>query len=477
MLSIRPTQISSASQKIIALVAVAATTLCASATAQSKANQSGIDLSVRFPKNEQIQVVSELEHEGAVVLAVGADMSKRKVQTLPMKVSADLEYAQRVTGPNQVVRYFKTAKAEIKLANGTTRPQLSKNNRLIIARLKKGSYKRVEMASITETLQQEEHELLQTLADPLTLESLIEKDDAVIGESWKPSDLALAKFLNIDRIKASSTKLQLKTVENGVARVYISGEVSANQNDVLTNISLAGYLKIDVKNHQVLSLKLSTDEKRPAGQISPGFQGRTRVDQSFTHGVTIDELSNSSLATAMRSNKVQQRLKFVSNRGMYQINFDPRWKLIAGEDDSAIMRFIDQGDLLTQCNVVLLPRRAANQPLTLKQYKTEIAKVIEADENALVVKAGDETTATGLKALRVIVSGEEDGLPVNWIYYHVASKDGRQITFVFSLAESVAGRVTGAAQQLVDEFRFLRVPEKVARKTNQYRSPAKKTNR
>jgi len=249
MLSIRPTQISSASRKIFAYVAVVATTFCSAATAQTTANLGAVDLSIQFPKNEQTQVVSELEHEGDVILATGADMSKRKVQALPMKVSADLDYTQRVTGKNQVVRYFKTAKAEIKLAKGVTRPQLSKNNRLVIARLKNSPYKLVEMASISETLKQEEHELLQTLADPLTLGSLIAKNNVSIGDSWKPDDLALAKFLNIDRIKASSTKLRLKAIEKGVARVYISGEVSANQNDVLTKISLAGYLMIDVKKH------------------------------------------------------------------------------------------------------------------------------------------------------------------------------------------------------------------------------------
>jgi len=208
-----------------------------------------------------------------------------------------------------------------------------------------------------------------------------------------------------------------------------------------------------LRTKQVQSVKLSTDERCPPGQITPGFEGRTRVDISFTHGVENAALSNKALAEAMRSSKVAQRLKFDSERGNYRISYDPRWKLIAGEDDTAIMRFIDKGELLSQCTVVMLPRRAANKPLTLDKYKREIARIIEGDSLAKLVKS--------------------DGLPVNWIYYHLEAKDGRQMTFVFTLAESVADRVLGVADQLVNEFEFLDAQTKVARKpaANVYKSP------
>ena len=47
------------------------------------------------------------------------------------------------------------------------------------------------------------------------------------------------------------------------------------------------------------------------------------------------------------------------------------------------------------------------------------------------------------------------------------------MTFVFTLAESVADRVIGAANQLINEFEFLGGPAKVARKrsSNTYKAP------
>ena len=267
--------------------------------------------------------------------------------------------------------------------------------------------------------------------------------------------------------------MNLKAVKDGKARVYVSGKVTANQYDVTSKISLAGYALIDLKTKQVQSVKLSTEERCPPGQISPGFEGRTRVDVSFKHGVDSPALSNKALAEAMKSSRIAQRLKFESVKGDYRISYDPRWKLIAGESDTAVMRFIDKGELLSQCTVVMLPRRAANQPLTLDKYKREIARVIEGDSNAKLVKANEAQTKTGVKSMNVVVAGEEDGLPVNWIYYHLEAKDGRQMTFVFTLAESVASRVVGLADQLINEFEFLGTKTKVAEKPkkNAYKSP------
>jgi hypothetical protein len=444
-----------------------------SASPQAKAVH---DIAIEFSKDKQVRVAGEYEYEGSVVVVPEATEEKKEQapKALPLRVSARLRYTQRATSRGQAVRYFETAAAKIKLDEGRTNPSLSSDNRLVIARLKDKPMMRVEMASIRDTLSQQEFELIRTSADPLSLPKLFQKKKASVGDKWKPSLDALAKFLNVDRILTTDVKMHLKSVNDGVARVYVSGGVKAQQFDVMKDVKLGGFALIELKSNQVQSVKLSTEEVCPPGQIVPGFEGRTRIDQDFKYGVSAAELANASLAKAMRSAKIQQRLKFESGNGAYRLTYDPRWKLIAGESESAIMRFIDQGDLLTQCTVVMLPRRAANKPLTLEKYKTEIAKVIEEDPNARVVKADQATTENGLTAMSIVVAGVEEELPVNWIYYHVADDRGRQITFVFTLAANVADRVAGAAEQLVGEFEFLDAASKVASRqgnASTYRSP------
>ena len=437
-------------------------------------------ISIDFAKGSQVQISGDYEYEGFVIVIPEAVQTKpgvkpkaQKSKSLPLRVSAKLNYFQRSTGNGQAVRLYDSAVAKINLDTGKTKPELELANRLVIARLKNSPGMRVEMASIKDMLNQKEYELLQTAADPLSLPVLFSKKQAAVGDKWEPNLDALAKFLNVDKIITTDVKMDLKSVKEGEARVYVSGGVTANQYDVTSEITLAGYALIDLETKQVQSVKLSTEERCPPGQISPGFEGRTRVDISFKHGTESPALSNKALAEAMRSSRVAQRLKFESDKGSYRISYDPRWKLIAGESDTAIMRFIDKGELLSQCTIVMLPRRAANEPLTLDKYKREIARVIEADSDAKLIKADEVKTKSGVKAMNVVVASEEDGLPVNWIYYHLEAEDGRQMTFVFTLAESVADRVVGVADQLINEFEFLAVKTKVARKPNSnvYKSP------
>ena len=460
----------------IAIAFASASTCFAGAVPQTKGKSYSIGID--FAKGAQTRVVGEYEYEGEVIVIPEAPETVRKpkpqkAKELPMRVSAKLEYDQRSTGNGQAVRLYDSAVARIRLDTGKTKPELELDNRLVIARLKNKPRMRVEMASIKDMLNQKEYELLQTAADPLSLPMLFSKKKVFVDQKWKPNLNALAKFLNVDKVITSDVKMQLKSVANGKARVYVSGGVTANQYDVTSEISLAGYALIDLSTKQVQAAKLSTEEKTPPGQITPGFEGRTRIDVSFTHGVNNIALSNKALAEAMRSSKVAQRLKYDSDRGNYRISYDPRWKLIAGESDTAIMRFIDKGELLSQCTVVMLPRRAVNEPLELSKYKREIAKMVEKDTKAKLIKANQMKTKTGLKAMSVVVTGEEEGLPVNWIYYHIEAKDGRQMTFVFTLAESVADRVIGAANQLINEFEFLGTPAKVAKKrsSNTYKAP------
>ena len=127
-----------------------------------------------------------------------------------------------------------------------------------------------------------------------------------------------------------------------------------------------------------------------------------------------------------------------------------------------MLRYVDRGDLLAQCNIVDLPARPADNPLKLEQFKTEVAKIIEAEESAKVVDAEELKTNTGLSALRVVVQGVEEKVPVQWIYYHVAAADGRRLTYVFTLEQEIAERFAPADKRLVNATIFKPKPVKSA---------------
>lgn len=422
--------------------------------------QESIDLKVEFPKGQPCRMVCDYVHSGSVL--VEQDDSTGSVMSLPLDVKAKMSYFQRVTNSGQAIRYYENAQAEIKLEKGKTNPTLSQANRLIVARLKPSSGARVEMASINDTLDQTELQLIQNLADPMTLAGVLNKNGIKEGDKWKPSERALAKLLHVHQINESNVQLLLKKADSKLARVYMMGSVNADVDDISTQMEISGIAIVDLKTQMISSFKLGIRETRAPGQIAPGFEGKTKIDLRITPNSSTPHLSNSALARLTQNRKIRQRLKWESQAGRFVVNYDPRWKMITAERDAAVLRFIDKDDILTQCNIVQLPSRPAGNRLSLDTYKKEVAKIVEKDENARFVSGSKVPMPSGYATLRVIVAGEEDGLTVNWFYYHVSAEDGRQVTFVFTLDESVASRVTQLADQMVADIEFLPMPKKVA---------------
>ncbi|MFK7769395.1 MAG: hypothetical protein AB8B55_19385 [Mariniblastus sp.] len=447
-----------------------------SATAQA---QDKIDLAIDFAKSGQSKVTANYEHTGSVI--VTPDDPDEKPRNLPLAVTGKQSYFQRPTSSDQAIRFFEIAEANISLEKGKTTPKLGESNRLVIARLKSKPGRQVELASISGTLDQSELELIQNAGDPLTLGKVFSKSGLKVGDKWDPKAADLAKLLGVHKINKSDVQLLLKKADAQHARVYIMGAVDADVNDVTTSMEISGIAIIDRKKQAVTSFKLGLREVRQPGQIAPGFEGKTKVDLRITYGADSPRLTNASLAKYTKSRKIRQRLKWAPEASDISMTYDPHWKLIAAERDAAILRYIDRGDLLTQCNLVQLPTVAPGKTLSLEQYKTEVGKIVATDKKAKLVKASQVKTESGLKALQVIVSGEEEGLAVNWLYYHVSGNDGRQVTLVFTLAEEVAGKVKPLAEQLVNEFEFKAIAKRPAANkksaARQSQKPAPRTSR
>lgn len=431
-------------------------------TPLANAEEKTFDLNVSISKSQQSRVSANVKHVGDVVVLT--EKKDDPIKFLPLNVAGKINYFQRSTGKNQVLRYYENAKATIKLEKGKSEPVLGPKNRMIIARIKPGAAKQIEMASILDTLTSKELELIDLIADPITIGGLVNKENVKQGDRWSPDDAALAKFLDVRTVTKSKVELLAKKIDSKSARIYIRGNAEAKVDDVETKMALSGILLIDMESNTLSSMKVSVQEERGPGQIAPGFEGKTQIDLRQSSNANSPFLTDEALAKLSRAGRVQQRLAWRSKSGSFDFKYDPNWKMIASEDDTALLRLVDQGRLLAQCNVVLLPKRPANKPLSLKDYKAQVRRIADGDKTAKLEKAFERTTPSGNKAICVIVSGVEEEVPVQWNYYHIGSPDGRQVTCVFTQESKVSDRVAIHANRIVDEFKFGPMPNKVARK-------------
>jgi hypothetical protein len=432
------------------------------------------DLSIQLPKTSQIQVSANISHSGEVVLLEEDEKKEAKLRFLKLDVAGKLNYFQRELGTNQAIRSYDKAEAKIKIEKAETTSKLSAKNDTVIARLKPGAGTNVEIASIKSTLLQSELELIDSPADPLTHAGLLNKKQIKTGDEWTPKSDALAKFLNVRQVTKSDVELHAKKVDADSARLYLKGSLTAEVGDVETEMKVSGIVIVDMKKRLVSTLKMSIEEKRGQGQIAPGFDGQTIIDIRISDNNSTPKLANSQLTQLTQGRKIRQRLLWSSRAGFFEMAYDPRWKMITSDQEAAVLRFLENGTLMAQCNVVLLPKRPADKPITLDGYKQQVRKIVESDKNAKLISATQKTTDNGNTAICVAVSGIEDGVAVQWNYYHVAATDGRQLTFVYTLEKSHQERIKVHAERMVNEFKFVKIPVVATKPASNQRQPIRK---
>lgn len=420
------------------------------------------DIRIAYDAAKVYRIDYQVEHSGNVIVEyVGKD---DETQTLPIEVKSRISFHERFLGTPlkpQAIRYYDLAQANIMLNQKDLSSQLDPENRLIVSRIKTDEGNKYQIASARGMLMQKELELIKNAADPLSYAELFTKSEVALDESWEPSRDSLARFLMVDYVSKSDVQLHLKEVRDGVAKIHIVGRVRAAVDDALTEIALAGIAQIDLNESRVISLRVNLDENRRAAQIAPGYQGRSKIDVQIKYADPIPQLDVDSLKELTKARAIRNLLKWRADNRQFELHYDPAWKLISAEVDAAIFRFVDNGDLLTQCNIVRLASRPADKPLSLKEFEAEVTKVIAKDPNSKVVESKQGLNAHGHQVLRILVSGIEEEVPVNWIYHNVSNQDGRQVTLVFTAEEQVLNRIALPTQQLVDGFRFLSTDEKL----------------
>lgn len=441
------------------------------AIGQANGAAESINIDLEFRPSEQQRIELEFEHEGKIVVRrEESDEDGEKYQRLPMKTTAKLGYFQRFSGKgkksNQAIRFYDQANGRYEIHTGKVGAALGRQNQLVVARVKPGSGKHIQMASIVDTLSQAELELLRNPLDPLSIPEFINHEKVKPGSKWKPTDAALANFLAVDRVIRNDIELSLREIRGGKARIFVLGKCRAAIDDVTTDVEVSAEIRVAMGTAQKLEkIKMDIREIRQPGQLAPGFDGRTSVSLVATSDNSCKYLTNESLAKLTKGKTIEQRLK-LQLPGLL-VKYDPRWRTIASESEAAIMRFLNNGNLLAQCNIVKLPARPANRPLGLKNYRKEVTKIIAADEIAKIVDEEEFRTKAGSRVLSIEVEGNEEGVPVTWIYYHVNHTDGRRLTFVFTLESDYADGFRPHDRKLVEGLAFLTRPvaSKSARRT------------
>ena len=416
------------------------------------------DLSSEVDQGEFQAARFQVEYSGHIVVDLSRD-KKRDASILPIDVKGQFAFDQQLSGkPNsmQAVRYYTKASANIKAGKGHKASHLEPENRYILGRIRTlENQNQFQIASIGSVLQRSEYELLRNPCDPVALIGLLDQQGVSIGDTWQVEKGALGRFLNIDHVISADVDFKLKNVNGSKGLIHIAGHVKGEIDDVVTELDVTGSLQLDVELNRITAVRININQETDPGQVAPGFEGQIKLDMRIKTLTRSTHLTRDKLAAVMTGTKIKQSFLLKPKGAPFSVVHSPNWRVIASEEEAAVLRYIHNGNLLAQCNIVQLPSRPADKPLPLKAFEAEVKKMIQSSESLTIKSSSTAETAKGYPALRVVVEGFESGVPIRWLYYHISNQDGLALTCVFTLEKQIAEQFGKADQTFVNRVQLL----------------------
>lgn len=374
-------------------------------------------------------------------------------ETIPLKVQAQFAFSQERLDNRSALRNYRRSSAEITLGSSTTTNELGSGNQQLKARLANSQLTRpIQYLSVGGLLKQSELDLLTVPADPLSFPLLFADRKSETGAEWRPSDYAVQTFLAAENLIEHDVKITVKETTANSVKLYLTGDAKAEIEGATARFQIVGLALLDTQSGEVRGLRLTLDEKRTASQLAPAFDGQVKVDVRIVTAEEARRIDAAAAAAARKDANAPVRLLW-STDSEFELVYDPRWKIIVSEPETVIMRYADQGNLLAQCSILQLPRRPADRPLSLDDFRAEVQKLLTEAPGAMV-SAGSLSTRNGLSVHKVVVTGKQDDVQIDWLYYHAAHPDGRRVALIFTLEHEVALTFQGADERLLEAIRF-----------------------
>ncbi|MEK6249417.1 MAG: hypothetical protein N2C12_14645, partial [Planctomycetales bacterium] len=299
----------------------------------------------------------------------------------------------------------------------------------------------------------QELDLVQLPGDRHAAGLLLPTVPVSIGSKWNLDPAALAMLLGLDEVGDSDVTSTLVSVEGRYAKVEMEGTVHGATEGVAAEIAMRVRYFFDLRRGRLATLQLVTRETREIGSVTPGVEATARLKMTVTSRTQPSPLTGHAVEMAAGSGL----LSYSSADLGISFQHDRRWHITAKDKTAVVMRRIDRGELVAQCNVSSLPKQKDRMDISLTDFKEKIRNNL-GDEFGRFIGAEQSTSGLGDRVFRVEISGTVSQLPIRWIYYHFLDEHGRRIALVFTMEESLLERFGPAAGQIVDSLDFIDDP-------------------
>ncbi len=356
---------------------------------------------------------------------------------LALKVESRLEFDERVASVDgsgsprrtarRVVRASATINGEVRPSSSALRPELA----TLAAERREGS---VTVVSVGGPLTRQELELIQGPGDPIALPALLPPGPVAVGDRWTVGDLVARNLSGYDALAANSLEATLESVDDGSARVRLLGTIRGAALGGEGSMACDGSFTFDRKAGRVDRLTLRRAETRRAGQVEAGLDVKSVLTVERSAADRAGPLDDDALvARAVEASPGRDLLLFVSPDGKYSMLHDRDWHLYWDDARQVVLKRLDRGELVAQCNLSVGPNAGRGRHQDLRQFRDDLRKALGERFVRFVGEGEVEGVPAGGFRHKVTVEGRQGDAGVLWHYYLIAGPEGDQLIATFTL--------------------------------------------
>jgi hypothetical protein len=337
-------------------------------------------------------------------------------------------------GSLKVVRHVVQAAAAI---NGEVRPTaavLRRDVALLVAETRDRGWP-VVVWSPAGPLSWSELEVVQGVGDPLALADLLPEGPVASGDRWKVRDRAAKAMSGYDTITSSNLEAMLESVDQNKARIRLKGRVEGSAYGGSGAIGCDGFATFDRDAGRLDRLDLNRVETRQAGPVEAGLDMKSTLIVSRHTAEPPEALSDAALeGLPLGYSRESERLQITLPGGRSTMLADRNWHIFWEDSRTAILKRLDGGRVIAQCNLMAGPSAGKGSHQDPAQFRDDIRRGLK-DRFVQFLGAGEVGgRPDGGFRYKVGVQGREGDLGVLWYYYLLASPAGEQLLATFTLA-------------------------------------------
>ncbi len=412
----------------------------------------GASADARMPKPLSLEVQTRLVFHERLVRSVQVDPARSTAKDATRaQQRAETPGEPRLTAVRHVIQAASAINGEVRPAAAGIRPEVT----LLLAE-RRDLDGPVVVVSTGGPLTRAELELVQGLGDPLALVDLLPAQPVSQGESWRVGDAAAQTVSGYDVVTSNDLNAQLESADATQARVRLKGEIKGSALGGTGTITANGFLSFDRRLARIDRLELNRSEVRQPGPIEAGLDVKSTLVVTRQSAVAPATLGDAALA-GIRLDITPQRelLQVVSPSGKASLLHDRHWHILWDDPKLTILKRMDRGQVVAQCNLTLGPTVAKGRHQDPAQFREDVRRALKQRFGQFLGAGEVEGDPAGGFRYKVAVQGHEGNLGIVWFYYLIASSAGEQLLATFTLAADHAAAFGEEDLEMIGSLRWV----------------------